>query len=590
MSGSGDLGELYLQQNPNMYQADPVVQPTTRYGAKKHKVELKANDLAIHGQTVLDEITFSYNYVNVTLITSDRNWFNTHKMLLGSASCYLNSLLQDVSDEENALIILPDFTLDSLKYLNEFLHRGAVQCQSGTDFSQFKELTSLLQLDPQFRLKKETRYKSKGISVKLEVADTSDIDDNDSSENCFPDEFLSETEENVNSQDEENYYIDNLLASDISKAKRKFSKRKQKPRKNKENQEMANFKCEHCGKEYSHQTILDAHLLEHTCDICGKTYDLKSSLKDHKKTHLDPNAKSVCDICGGNYKDANTLKVHIQTQHEMTDRPFSCELCGDKFKTKGSLTIHSSKHMTDRSFVCDECGFQTKNKYLLKAHLNTHKDVKQFQCTQCPKSFNHQFILDKHVRIHTGERPFACEECGTDFTSGIHLRRHTKTVHKLARDFMCTICSAPFKRLGELKRHIILHSGEKPFECRTCGESFRHREAGRRHIKAAHPGVEASITFKPSDTIGELSKTAVKKLTPSEIANGCFSLQQPSQRNTQVAHQLPIRLVRNVPNTAEVPMPLVPNTAEVPMVGVEPNQHEHASLPVHLDLRTTNNV
>ena len=59
MSGSGDLGELYLQQNPNMYQADPVVQPTTRYGAKKHTVELKANDLAIHGQTVLGKLLIS---------------------------------------------------------------------------------------------------------------------------------------------------------------------------------------------------------------------------------------------------------------------------------------------------------------------------------------------------------------------------------------------------------------------------------------------------------------------------------------------------------------------------------------------------
>ena len=149
--------------------------------------------------------------------------------------------------------------------------------------------------------------------------------------------------------------------------------------------------------------------------------------------------------------------------------------------------------------------------------------MKDFQCPQCPKTFNFQFILDKHIRIHTNERPFRCETCGTSFVSGIHLRRHQKSVHKPVREFVCNICSAPFKRLSELKRHIILHTSEKPFECKLCGETFKHREAGRRHSKATHPGSAGNITFKSTETIGKLNNFAIKKLSAEEVAKAEIS-------------------------------------------------------------------
>ena len=144
------------------------------------------------------------------------------------------------------------------------------------------------------------------------------------------------------------------------------------------------------------------------------------------------------------------------------------------------------------------------------------------------KTFNFQFILDKHIRIHTNDRPYPCETCGSSFVSGIHLRRHQKSVHKTVRDFVCNICSAPFKRLSELKRHIILHTGEKPFECTICGEMFKHREAGRRHSKSVHPDSISSITFKPTEAIGQLNSVAIKKLDKS-IVSECYNIGSSSQ-------------------------------------------------------------
>ena len=128
----------------------------------------------------------------------------------------------------------------------------------------------------------------------------------------------------------------------------------------------------------------DTESKQYKCDTCESEFLDKRTYLKHKKTHVNEIQKVVCDVCGGNYKDTHTLKVHTETQHLMVNKPFTCEICGDKFKTKVS---------------------QTKNKWLLKAHIKTHKTVKDFKCPHCPKTFNFQFILEKHIRIHTNERP-----------------------------------------------------------------------------------------------------------------------------------------------------------------------------------------
>lgn len=82
------------------------------------------------------------------------------------------------------------------------------------------------------------------------------------------------------------------------------------------------------------------------------------------------------------------------------------------------------------------------------------------------------------------ERPFACpiESCDRRFSRSDELTRHIR-IHTGQKPFQCRICMRSFSRSDHLTTHVRTHTGEKPFSCDLCGRKFARSDEKKRHAK-----------------------------------------------------------------------------------------------------------
>ncbi|XP_063234109.1 zinc finger protein 771-like [Bacillus rossius redtenbacheri] len=111
---------------------------------------------------------------------------------------------------------------------------------------------------------------------------------------------------------------------------------------------------------------------------------------------------------------------------------------------------------------------------------------KQFGCPACPAQFTQKCHVKRHMLTHTGERPFLCPVCGAKFALNCNFKSHL-LVHSGEKPATCAVCGARFVRAGGLKEHMRFHSGARPFRCGACEARFTLRSHLRRHA-STHTG------------------------------------------------------------------------------------------------------
>ena len=58
------------------------------------------------------------------------------------------------------------------------------------------------------------------------------------------------------------------------------------------------------------------------------------------------------------------------------------------------------------------------------------EETESYACDTCGRSFSQKGNLSRHQLVHTKERPFRCEICGKSFSLKYNFRTHYYTVHK----------------------------------------------------------------------------------------------------------------------------------------------------------------
>ncbi|KAJ8356808.1 hypothetical protein SKAU_G00196020 [Synaphobranchus kaupii] len=190
----------------------------------------------------------------------------------------------------------------------------------------------------------------------------------------------------------------------------------------------------------------------------------------------------VCSLCGKVFGSLTKLTAHYQGVHK-GEKPYSCDVCGKRYKSAYGLEGHRRVHTGETPYACGRCGQRFRLLFQLRTHEAGRCGGDGLGCAVCGKVLATLASLDTHRRIHTDERPHTCASCGKRFRTRGNLRRHLP-VHSKSKPLRCAVCGKELKNLITLRSHEQIHTGSMPHTCTRCGESFRWRVQLQRHLQS----------------------------------------------------------------------------------------------------------
>ena len=143
--------------------------------------------------------------------------------------------------------------------------------------------------------------------------------------------------------------------------------------------------------------------------------------------------------------------------------------------------------------------------------------IRQFGCPFCTKIMDQYSNMRRHILTHTGEKPFSCPYCVFACNQNTSLKAHIHRMHqnlfsnvKIANKkyfyliifqisepirigpslFGCPYCPKTMKMKTDVKRHILIHTGEKPFSCLYCSYSCNRKTSMKSHMQTTHEIVD----------------------------------------------------------------------------------------------------
>ncbi|KAH1003738.1 hypothetical protein HUJ04_003608 [Dendroctonus ponderosae] len=255
------------------------------------------------------------------------------------------------------------------------------------------------------------------------------------------------------------------------------------------------WQCSNCELKVSSKRALRNHQLRCEgltkpvkCETCNLYVD-SLKLYHHNSTHKEP--KYQCEICHKYFKQRWYLRKHIQVVHQREEEQV-CDICGQAYATKASAEFHKrAVHTKEFSHFCEECGHGFVNLNLLKIHRRRKHNVADgpllvFYCPvqTCKKIFRTRTSLNYHLLVHEPHRPsYPCSACAKIFTHPISLRYHMKKNHSDAPPkHICHICEKELMSAQSLKDHLRIHTGEKPFNCKSCDKTFGRKTSLNMHL------------------------------------------------------------------------------------------------------------
>eukprot|EP00092_Neocalanus_flemingeri_P014012 GFUD01015115.1.p1 GENE.GFUD01015115.1~~GFUD01015115.1.p1 ORF type:complete len:447 (-),score=74.64 GFUD01015115.1:166-1506(-) len=175
----------------------------------------------------------------------------------------------------------------------------------------------------------------------------------------------------------------------------------------------------------------------HPCIMKKMVFEGISKFKRHthdihnEKPLACPEAKNGCKFRAD---DFSKLGNHVQGVHkDKYSENIICEECHKSFPSQSYLKTHMKRmhkqNVSDREKICPYCG---ETKLQLNDHIMRAHKAKQFHCTICPKTFKTSVQKRIHHNVHTGFKPYTCKSCDQRFSRLHHRKTHLEKLGHIA--------------------------------------------------------------------------------------------------------------------------------------------------------------
>ena len=206
----------------------------------------------------------------------------------------------------------------------------------------------------------------------------------------------------------------------------------------------------------------------YTCTTCGKHFKIDINLLAHERTHEEEESFPY-ETQGKIFRSGLTSNDHAKTPTQMT---FTCETCGERFKSHADLTSHCLVHKENVvTFPSGKCGEvfgcasdsdnhskifpnETISNFDLVVHcIERIRKTVFLSCGKCGITFTDKFTLDEHMKTHSDEVSFTCKTCEQVFRSNSHLMVHLFDDASKSADFSCQAHTKVSSSKSDLNEH-----------------------------------------------------------------------------------------------------------------------------------------
>ncbi|KAM8966976.1 ras-responsive element-binding protein 1 [Pelodytes ibericus] len=142
-----------------------------------------------------------------------------------------------------------------------------------------------------------------------------------------------------------------------------------------------------------------------------------------------------------------------------------------------------------------------------------------------------------------------CERvCNSQHQLTMHIRQHNTDTG--GTDHSCSICGKSLSSASSLDRHMLVHSGERPYKCTMCGQSFTTNGNMHRHMKIHEKDPNAAVSTSPPSPQKRRRLSVKRKSFP----DGETEIDEPSPAKKVVEEVQPVEPLKKTEDVVHCPL------------------------------------